>query len=94
MANHYVGEMGTQVVLDTEVTLTGAQSCVIKVKKPDGTEEEWSASVTETTKIVHTLEDGDFDQAGLYKMQAYVEFDSDNTFLGETVEMYVYDEYE
>lgn len=90
---HYIGEIGTDIILDTTVDLTGASLVAIKVTKPDGTTATWSGTVDSTTKVKHTLASGDFSASGKYKMQAYVESGS-NKWYGETVEIVVYDLYE
>lgn len=93
MTKHYVGEVGTQILLDTETALATATLVAIKVEKPDGTTATWTGAVASSTKISYTLTASDFDQAGLYKMQAYVEVDTVKWY-GETFEMVVYDVYE
>lgn len=66
---HYVGEIGTEVLLDTASDLTGATDTKIKCKKPDGTVVEWTATIKETTKLSYITAAGDLDQAGMYRVQ-------------------------
>jgi hypothetical protein len=72
----YVGDVGTEVILDTNESLLTAVDQAIKVRKPSGVEETWEGSVVEDTKVSHTTGTGDFDEAGIYKLLAYVEFPS------------------
>lgn len=90
---HYVGEIGTDVILDTTVDISTATLVAIKVNKPDGTAVTWTGTVTSTTKVKHTLASGDFSLSGKYQMQAYVESGSAKWW-GETFEIVVYDLYE
>ena len=69
----YVGDIGTQIILDTGENLATATDQAIKVKKPSGVEDVWDGTVVETTKVSHNTGTGDFDESGIYKLQAYVE---------------------
>ena len=94
MRKHYTGEIGTQILIDTETDISGASLLAIKFTKPDGTTTgEWISSLSGSTAISYTLQNGDLDQQGVYKLQAYVE-DGSSKWWGETVELYVYDQFE
>lgn len=67
---HYIGEVGTEILLDTTVNLTNATNTRIGCKKPDGTIVEWAATIKETTKLSYTTIAGDFNQGGVYRVQA------------------------
>jgi hypothetical protein len=43
--------------------------CSIQAQ-PDGAIVEWAATIKETTKLSYTTVTGDFDQAGMYRVQA------------------------
>lgn len=66
-------DYGYPITLDTEVDIAASTSVKLKVIKPDETETEWSsgAIVYNTTKVRYTLQDGDLDQKGMYKINAY-----------------------
>ena len=83
---HYIGEVGTDIVLDTGITITGATAIKIKYQKPDGTTGEWTASKNGTTKVQYTLLTGNIDQAGVWTFQAYVEV-SGGKWHGQTSEI-------
>lgn len=92
MAKLYVGMSGVKLIVDTGINLNGASKVALKVKKPDGTEVEWIGTAS-GTKIEYVLQDGDLDQTGAYKIQAYVEFGTSKMY-GDTEGIYVYDKYE
>lgn len=83
MTKHYVGETGTEILVDTGVDITTATNTKIKCKKPDGTTVEWGASVKDTTKLSYLTQEGDFNQAGTYRVQASLSLGG-WTGLGET----------
>lgn len=69
---YYVGDIGTEIIVDTCSDITAATAVKLIVEKPDGTIEDWDGSVYETTKIRHVVVSGDFDQSGEYTLQAHV----------------------
>jgi len=71
MEKCFVGEVGTEIYLDCGRTITGATNVYIKVRKPDETEHDWSAEVSGTKYVKYTIQAGDFDQSGDYRLQAY-----------------------
>lgn len=76
MSTVFVGDVGTVIKLDTGTDLTSATALKIKVKKPNGTEVEWTASqdANNPKVMTYTIQSGDLDQSGTWKLQAYVEF--------------------
>ena len=67
---HYIGEIGTEILVDTGVDISSATDTKIQCKKPDGTIVEWSATITDTTKLTYTTLADDFNQSGKYIIQA------------------------
>lgn len=61
------------IKLDTGVNLSsvGATNLAIKYKKPSGATGTWSASITETTKLIYNFTNTDLDEIGLWSAQAY-----------------------
>jgi hypothetical protein len=61
------------IKLDTGVDLVAvsAANLSIKYKKPSGATGTWSASVTETTKVIYNFTNTDLDETGLWSAQAY-----------------------
>jgi len=89
MGKHYVGDVGTIIMVDCGTTISGATGLILNVKKPDGTTVEWSATIDGTDYLKHTTISTDFDQAGLYYLQASLTI-SGWAGLGETAEFMVY----
>jgi len=89
----YVGDIGTIIYVDVKETITSATVLQLKVKKPDEIEYTWAASLEGTTKLKYVAISGDFNQEGIYYLQAYVELPSWKG-RGETVSFRVYDTYE
>jgi len=89
----YVGDIGTEIIVDVGCDITDATEHKLLIKKPDLTEEEWTpTSIFGTQYLTYTVADGDFDQAGKYKLQAWVKT-PDGEWYGETAEFRVYDEF-
>lgn len=94
MANNiYIGDIGTLILIDMGEDVSEAVSPVFRVKKPDGTEVEWTAEVGDTDNILqYTIVEGDLDQAGTYAVNPYLTL-GDWTGSGDTVKFKVLDRY-
>lgn len=70
------------IVLDTNVNLVsvGAANLAIKYKKPSGETGSWSASVTQTTKLIYNFSNADLDEIGLWQAQAYFTVSGKNAY--------------
>jgi len=70
------------IKLDTGVNLAtiGATSLAIKYQKPSGATGSWSASITETTKLIYNFANSDLDETGLWKAQAFFTVSGKNAF--------------
>ena len=84
----YMGDIGTIIDVDCGESLASATGQVLKVKKPNGTEVSWSASIA-TNSLRHTAIAGDFDLVGTYFVQPYL-IQSGWTGHGKTVTFEVY----
>jgi hypothetical protein len=86
----FVGDKGTEILLDTLEDITTATSVAIRVVKPDATVVSWTGAVSATTKVryVTSLVTSDFDQSGTWILQAYVVMPSWIGY-GEEVELEV-----
>jgi len=77
---HYVGEVGTELFLDTQQDLDSAAEVKMLVKKPDGTRHEWDAEIypidSVNVYLRHVVEEGDFDQSGIFEFQSWARFAS------------------
>jgi hypothetical protein len=106
MSKHTVGEIGTDLILDTGVLIGSATSQYIKYRKPDGiTEGSWAASLYSSYSLLadpaaigtyflkHTIASGDFDTPGEWRFQAFIGT-STGTWFGEAVKETIYDKFE
>jgi len=92
MTDHYVGEIGTDIIVDIGTDITGATPTVLKVQKPDGTTVEWTASIYNSNYLKYTTISGDFDQSGTYVVQASLTL-TGWTGLGDVATFEVYSAY-
>ena len=74
MSKYYVGDVGTEIILDCGMDIAAASNVHIHVKKPDGSIEAWDAAIHEIDGAYNYLryvtQSGDFDVAGEYRVQA------------------------
>lgn len=89
---YYVGDIGTDIIVDCGSTITGATATTLKVKKPDGAEVEWAASIDGTDHLKYTTLIDDFSVPGTYFLQASLTLGG-WTGLGETARFIVYEHY-
>lgn len=103
MTKHYVGETGTEFILDTGILIGSVTAQHIKVFNPASVESTFSASLyssyselaklTGTYLLKHTLSTSDFSTPGEWKFQACIATAS-GTWYGETVKELIFDEFE
>lgn len=93
MPKIYKNDVGTKFIVSTEADLTGATSHKLIIRKPDKSTIEWTTKIEGNAtegEISYITKNGDLDQAGLYKGNAYVEFGS-YKFTGETFQFIVFE---
>lgn len=89
MPKVYMGDTGTELKLDTEVSLATATAQSIEARRPDGTTVSWPATVVEGTKVrFFTLADT-LNAAGDWKLQARVTLPT-GAWTGEVATLRVY----
>jgi hypothetical protein len=86
----YVGDIGTEIILDAKEDISTATTVEIRYKKPDGTTGAWTGAVYDTTKGRYVTVSGDLDQAGSWYLQLYVVLPSWSGH-GETVAVTIYE---
>lgn len=73
---HYVGETGTQIIVDCGQNISAATGCLLYVRKPDGTLVTWTPTILTLNSLPNYLSystlAGDFDQIGSYCLQSYM----------------------
>jgi hypothetical protein len=92
MAKYYVGDIGTEIIVDCGTAIGGATNLKLKVKKPDSTEVEWTATIDGTDNLKYTTVSGDFNLSGTYFLQAALTL-SGWSGLGESAQFIVHDPY-
>jgi hypothetical protein len=92
MSKVYVGDIGTEIILDCGSDISAATVRKIKAKKPNGSTVEWTASASGTNGIKYATLTGDLSMAGVWYLQAYVETAAWKG-LGETFELVVSPEF-
>ena len=95
MAKIYQGDVGILVTVATGITLTGASSTVLNVKKPSGTTVQWAAAIDpiNAQQLNYTTLTADLNEAGDYFIQPNVTLGSQILF-GETVRVTIYGPYQ
>ncbi len=86
----YVGDIGTEFLINSLSDLTGATVTNILVKKPGIDEiEEWEGTVENISYVSFITVDGSLSVKGNYKAQLYIELPN-WTGMGETFEFEVF----
>lgn len=88
----FLNDTGTELYVDCGSDIQSATVTTLKVQKPDELEYTWSGAVYQNNQIKYTIQAGDFNQAGLYYIQAYIESPT-WTGRGETVTLQVFDNF-
>ena len=89
----YVGTVGVKLVVETGQDLSDTMQVSLLVKKPDGTQEEWTGTAN-GTKIEYIVQQDDFDQAGIYRIQAKAVFADGAIWYGNTDVLVIYELFE
>ena len=95
MGKIYVAQTALRFAATLSIDITGATVVQIKYKKPDGTEGEWDAVVSDasTGVIYYNVADADvLDVAGVWTLWGYVTLASGKSVPGEPFNKKVYAE--
>ena len=79
----YIGDIGTDIIVDCGEDITGATGLSLKIQKPDRTLASWVATIYNANYLKYTIVLNDLDQSGRYRVQASLTL-SGWTGLGET----------
>lgn len=93
MAKVYVGDIGTEIILDCGLNIAAATSVSMRVRNPSGATSTWTAVLEGTTQIKHVTVEGDLAVPGVYRIQAKVVM-PDWSGTGSTAEFTVYREFD
>jgi len=69
----YKNDIGTELILDCGVDVSTATVRKVRVRNPFGGVKEFSAVANTSNTIKYVLVDGDFNVAGNWQVQAYIE---------------------
>ena len=72
MAKYYVGDIGTEIIVNCGTDISTATAQSLKVKKPSGAIVSWSATVYNINFLKHSVVAGDFDEVGTYELQSHI----------------------
>ena len=92
MTKIYQNDVGIAITVATGITLTGATTTQLKVKKPSGATATWAATIN-GTNLDYTTVANDLNEAGRYFLQAFVQTGG-QTLYGETAEIDIYGAYQ
>ncbi len=73
MTSLFVGDVGTEIVLDCGRDLSSANVMNIVARNPLGVRITWPASLDGTNSIKYTTTAGDIDVDGIWHLQAYIQ---------------------
>ncbi len=73
MTTVFVGDVGTEIILDCGTDVSTATVRNIIARSPSGAKKTWAASLDGTTRIKYLTQTGDLDTAGTWRLQAYVD---------------------
>jgi len=89
----YEDDIGTEIILDTEIDLTLASSVSIKARKGlDGIEATWAGTKYLNNYVKHEIVVGEI-SAGRFYLQTYAEFAGGKHWRGETFILPVYEKF-
>ncbi|MDR0442365.1 MAG: hypothetical protein LBH44_03045 [Treponema sp.] len=94
MGRIFVKQSALRITLQTFVELEGIISAVIRYKKPNGRDGEFSAAVGDVEKgvIFHECLEGEIDISGWWVFWAFVTFADGRTASGEAAKVYIWKE--
>jgi hypothetical protein len=89
MTKLYVGDVGSEIILETGMDLTGALSLNIIGRRPDFSEFVWTATQHELTHVKHVTALDELNMDGIWTLQSDVEMLNGN-WLGESVSLEIF----
>jgi len=94
MGKIFLGQSALRITVKTFCDLEGVLSAVIKYRKPNKEEGEFSAAVKDTDKgiIFHEVIEGEIDVSGWWVIWAFITFEDGRTAAGEAAKVYVWRE--
>ena len=65
----FVGDIGTELLINLQRDITTATNYSLSVRKPDGTTVTWTPSIYNVKYLRYITINGDFNQDGIYQIQ-------------------------
>ncbi len=91
--NVYVGDVGTEIIINMQTDLLSATNLSLNIKKPDGSTTSWVPTVYNTKYLRYIIQSGDLSIQGKYSVQPSLTIGSWSG-LGETVYLWAKVSYE
>jgi len=86
----FIGDIGTEIKIDTGEDISSATGVSITYLKPVSKDTgTWVAAVDGTQVVLYTTDAGDFDEAGIWRVQAVITFSATSIFQTTIGEIYV-----
>jgi hypothetical protein len=94
MAKIFKGQSALRIIIKTFTDLEGILSAVIKYRKPDSSNGEFTAGVIDYEKgvIFHECQEGEIDVSGWWLFWAFITFADGRTAAGEAAKVYIWNE--
>jgi hypothetical protein len=94
MGRIYKGQSSLRVTAKTFADLSEAAKCLIKYRKPDGSEGAFNAGISDAENgvIYHECLGGEIDKRGWWLFWAFAEFADGRTACGEAAKVFVWEE--
>ena len=88
----FVADIGTILSIDMDYDCSTATDLIFNVRKPDGSEVDWTPTVVGLNgeTLEYTIESGDLDIAGVWTVQPFVKFSPAQEWSGDPVQFTVY----
>lgn len=94
MGRIYKGQSSLRIIVKTFIDLSGAEECLVKYRKPDGTEGSFTAFVSDEQggTIEYEVKQGDLDVSGWWVFWAFITFIGGRTAPGRSRNIFIWEE--
>lgn len=72
--NIYLGDVGTEILIDMQQDISTATDKSLKIRFADATTTTWSPTIVSSNYLRYIIQDGDLDVQGKCYVQPYLEF--------------------
>ena len=92
MSRIFQNQSALRITLKTFIDLEGIKTAVIKYKKPNGQQGEFSAGISDVANglIFHECLDGEIDLSGWWVFWAFITFADGRTAAGQAAKVYIW----